>query len=71
MSSVKLCRSQPPTKTFQDFPAPSGSNLSYPSAVNVGCAAWSIGKDATVGSATFGAYYRYNGTASDDVVSWQ
>jgi len=56
---------------YQDFPAPSGANLTYPCAVNVGCAAWSIGKDATVGSATFGPYYRYTGTASDDVVSWQ
>jgi len=56
---------------YQDFPAPSGSGLSYPCAVNLGCAAWSIGKDGTIGSATFGPYYRYSGNSSDDVVSWQ
>ena len=56
---------------YSDFPAPSGSGVSYPSAANVGCAAWSIGKDATVGSVTGGAYYKNNGTPSDDVISWQ
>jgi prepilin-type N-terminal cleavage/methylation domain-containing protein len=57
---------------YQDFPAPSGSNLSYPSAVNVGCAAWSVGKDGVVGSTIQAGYYKApSGVQSDDVISWQ
>jgi len=57
---------------YLDFSAPSGSGLSYPSAVNVGCAAWSIGKDGVVGSAISPGYYKSPaGIQSDDVISWQ
>jgi prepilin-type N-terminal cleavage/methylation domain-containing protein len=57
---------------YQDFPAPSGSGLAYPSAVNVGCAAWSIGKDGVCGSTIAGGYYKSTaGIQSDDVISWQ
>jgi len=57
---------------YQDFAAPTGSGLSYPSAVNVGCAAWSIGKDGVCGTTANPGYYKApNGVQSDDVISWQ
>ena len=57
---------------YLDFPAPSGNSLSYASAVNVGCAAWSIGKDGVVGSTISPGYYKApTGVQSDDVISWQ
>ena len=57
---------------YLDFPAPSGADLPYASAVNVGCAAWSVGKDGVVGSATSPSYYKApTGIQSDDVISWQ
>jgi prepilin-type N-terminal cleavage/methylation domain-containing protein len=57
---------------YQDFPAPSALGLQSVDEVNVGCAAWSVGKDGVIGSKTGGSYYKTSaGTPSDDVISWQ
>jgi prepilin-type N-terminal cleavage/methylation domain-containing protein len=57
---------------YNDFPVPSGSGLTYPSGVNVGCAAWSVGQDGKIGN-NGDSYYKNatTGVPSDDVISWQ
>jgi prepilin-type N-terminal cleavage/methylation domain-containing protein len=56
---------------YQDFAAPTGNTNSLPTdCVNVGCAAWSIGKDGKIGN-NGDSYFKNNGTPSDDVISWQ
>jgi prepilin-type N-terminal cleavage/methylation domain-containing protein len=55
---------------YLDFPAPTGGNVTAADAVNVGCAAWSVGKDGQIGNKG-DSYFKNNGTNSDDVISWQ
>ena len=58
---------------YLDFPQPTGAPSGVPTTcVNVGCAAWSVGKDSKLG--TNGDSYFKNpstGVPSDDVISWQ
>ena len=57
---------------YQDFAAPTTLNLPTLDDVNVGCAAWSIGKDGVLGSIGSSYYKNPNtGLVSDDVISWQ
>jgi prepilin-type N-terminal cleavage/methylation domain-containing protein len=58
---------------YVDFPAPQGSTSNLPvTCVNVGTAAWSVGKDGQLGTKGDSSFRNAStGSPSDDVISWQ